>query len=313
MRDLFEKIYKDKGPLGKWAEQAEGYFVFPKLEGEISQLIRFYYSQVKQIKSDININLFPKAVVPVRGKWIDSLSIELTSIIDFINIKDVTLSGSLIDELGISNCRFAAYPNKNHKDNLLKVRIDGLTKSSSKKISANFLSVVGTNQTQNDLNYNGSSFTNNVSVNGSLNKFTYLASFGNRYVDGISAAKSDIPEKDPFSRFNTNLKIGYKISNAVNITVFGSYDKFKTDIDGFPAPTFTFADTNDEYVSEQSRFGIAPKFSYTNGSVQINAAYTKINRETISAFGSTNEAESFVFDAFNKYVFNKSIKQYNYF
>ena len=30
MADLFEKIYKDKGPLGKWAEQAEGYFVFPK-------------------------------------------------------------------------------------------------------------------------------------------------------------------------------------------------------------------------------------------------------------------------------------------
>ena len=27
--DLFDKIYKDKGPLGKWAEQTEGYFVFP--------------------------------------------------------------------------------------------------------------------------------------------------------------------------------------------------------------------------------------------------------------------------------------------
>ncbi|MDA0719613.1 MAG: aminotransferase class I/II-fold pyridoxal phosphate-dependent enzyme [Bacteroidetes bacterium] len=41
MRDLFDKIYKDKGPLGKWAEQAEGYFVFPKLEGEISNRMRF--------------------------------------------------------------------------------------------------------------------------------------------------------------------------------------------------------------------------------------------------------------------------------
>ena len=29
MKDLFEKIYRDKGPLGKWASQAEGYFVFP--------------------------------------------------------------------------------------------------------------------------------------------------------------------------------------------------------------------------------------------------------------------------------------------
>ena len=41
MRDLFDKIYKDKGPLGKWAEQAEGYFVFPKLEGPISNRMGF--------------------------------------------------------------------------------------------------------------------------------------------------------------------------------------------------------------------------------------------------------------------------------
>ena len=41
MKDLFEKIYKDKGPLGKWASQAEGYFVFPKLEGHISNRMKF--------------------------------------------------------------------------------------------------------------------------------------------------------------------------------------------------------------------------------------------------------------------------------
>jgi glycine C-acetyltransferase len=41
MKDLFDKIYKDKGPLGKWASQAEGYFVFPKLEGQISNRMKF--------------------------------------------------------------------------------------------------------------------------------------------------------------------------------------------------------------------------------------------------------------------------------
>lgn len=46
MRDLFDKIYKDKGPLGKWAEQAEGYFVFPKLEGEISNRMSFQGKEV---------------------------------------------------------------------------------------------------------------------------------------------------------------------------------------------------------------------------------------------------------------------------
>ena len=45
-RDLFEKIYKDKGPLGKWASLAEGYFVFPKLEGQISNRMKFQGKEV---------------------------------------------------------------------------------------------------------------------------------------------------------------------------------------------------------------------------------------------------------------------------
>ena len=52
MQDLFEKIYKNKGPLGKWASQAEGYFVFPKLEGPISN--RMYFKGKKVITWSIN-------------------------------------------------------------------------------------------------------------------------------------------------------------------------------------------------------------------------------------------------------------------
>ena len=179
-------------------------------------------------------------------------------------------------------------------------------KASSKKISANFLTVVGTNQTQDDLNYYGTSFTNNVSVNGSLEKFTYLASFGNRFAEGLSAFKGDNAEKDPFSSFNTNVKLGYEVSDAFEISTFGSYNKFKTDIDGFRSVSpYDFMDTNNRYISEQTRFGVSPKFTYHNGSVQVNAAITKIDRASISDFGETpTEAESFVVDAFNKYVFN---------
>ena len=46
MKDLFEKIYSDKGPLGKWANVAEGYFAFPKLEGEISNRMKFQGKEV---------------------------------------------------------------------------------------------------------------------------------------------------------------------------------------------------------------------------------------------------------------------------
>ncbi|MGC6421732.1 MAG: aminotransferase class I/II-fold pyridoxal phosphate-dependent enzyme [Flavobacteriaceae bacterium] len=46
MKDLFDRILENKGPLGKWADQAEGYFVFPKLEGPISNRMRFQGKEV---------------------------------------------------------------------------------------------------------------------------------------------------------------------------------------------------------------------------------------------------------------------------
>jgi len=46
MRDLFDRMRKDKGPLGKWADIAEGYFAFPKLEGPISNKMNFNGKEV---------------------------------------------------------------------------------------------------------------------------------------------------------------------------------------------------------------------------------------------------------------------------
>ncbi|MBT8243957.1 TonB-dependent receptor [Winogradskyella sp.] len=180
-------------------------------------------------------------------------------------------------------------------------------KSSKKAISASFLSVVGTNQSQDNDSYRAESFTNNVSVNGTLDKFTYVLGFGNQFTDGLSAAESATSEADQFSRYNLNLRVGYTFSDNFKVSAFGSVDDFRTDIDGFPAPAFTFADTNDEFLSNQKRIGISPEFNYKNGSFKVNAAYTDIERESISAFGGVTEAESIVIDAFNKYTFNDNI------
>jgi len=44
--DLFEKLLIDKGPLGKHGDVADGYFMFPKLEGEIAPRMRFRGKEV---------------------------------------------------------------------------------------------------------------------------------------------------------------------------------------------------------------------------------------------------------------------------
>lgn len=46
VKDLFERIQNNKGPLGKWASQAEGYYVFPKLEGELGPRMRFHGKEI---------------------------------------------------------------------------------------------------------------------------------------------------------------------------------------------------------------------------------------------------------------------------
>lgn len=39
--DLFEKLANNMGPLGMWADIAEGYWIFPKLEGELKSRMQF--------------------------------------------------------------------------------------------------------------------------------------------------------------------------------------------------------------------------------------------------------------------------------
>ena len=46
MSDLFDRMRRDRGPLGKWANVAEGYFAFPKLEGQISNRMKFNGKEV---------------------------------------------------------------------------------------------------------------------------------------------------------------------------------------------------------------------------------------------------------------------------
>ncbi len=40
-RDIFAKIQANKGPLGQYADDAEGYYIFPKLEGKLANRMRF--------------------------------------------------------------------------------------------------------------------------------------------------------------------------------------------------------------------------------------------------------------------------------
>ena len=44
--DIFDKIYRDKGPLGQYQQVGHGYFIFPKLEGELGPRMTFRGKEV---------------------------------------------------------------------------------------------------------------------------------------------------------------------------------------------------------------------------------------------------------------------------
>ncbi len=44
--DLFDRIRENRGPLGQYAEEAKGYYIFPKLEGELKPRMMFNGKEV---------------------------------------------------------------------------------------------------------------------------------------------------------------------------------------------------------------------------------------------------------------------------
>ncbi|MBE9489669.1 MAG: TonB-dependent receptor [Bacteroidetes bacterium] len=174
-----------------------------------------------------------------------------------------------------------------------------LKEASKNKIKANFISILGTNQSQNEDNYTIETFKNSVSVNGTLNKVNYLASFGHQFSDGLSAVSAG-SEADAFNSINGNLKLGYNFSEAFKTTVYGSFDKIKADFDD----GFLFIDADNRLTTDQYRIGLAQEYNYKNGSITLNTAYNNVERDIVSSFPSQFKSKGFVADLFNRYNFN---------
>ncbi|GAB4157183.1 MAG: TonB-dependent receptor [Winogradskyella sp.] len=174
-----------------------------------------------------------------------------------------------------------------------------LKEASKKTFNLNLRSTLGTNQSSDEDDYALEDFRNSVSVNGSLGKFNYLASFGQQFADGLSAIDNGT-ESDAFNSYNGNLKLGYKFNNAFRITAYGSVDNYKADFDD----GFSRMDANNISISKQYRLGLSPEFKYKKGSVTINAAFNDVEREIQSSFPTLFNAQSVVVDAFNRFNIN---------
>jgi len=175
-------------------------------------------------------------------------------------------------------------------------------KADKEGIKAVFTSVVGTNQPENDQDYDIADFNNSVALSGTLDKFTYRMAFNQQFADGLSAAITPENEKDPFSKYGLDVNLGYAINDNFSVNLFGNITDIESGFDGG-----SFADAPNFFNSKQSRLGLSSKFNYTKGSVNLNVAFSEYQREFISSFPSTPFSKNVVVDLYNKYTFNESL------
>jgi vitamin B12 transporter len=168
-------------------------------------------------------------------------------------------------------------------------------KSSNKPISASFTSTIGTNQSQGVDKYRAEEFTNSVNVNGTLGRFFYLATFNNRYVDGLSAIaapEGEEPfESDVFNSINTYVNLGLHLTENIRMSQFFSFNKFKTGYDNFD-----FTDANHLSESRQLRTGGNFEWKYKNGKYVFNDSYAWIERELSDNFPVKYDSRFYALD-----------------
>ncbi|WP_299157561.1 TonB-dependent receptor [uncultured Tenacibaculum sp.] len=160
----------------------------------------------------------------------------------------------------------------------------------------------GTNNSQESKN--GTIIQSNANVNGKINKFNYLVGFSSLQSNGFSAAKSENTnvefKDDSFKRIGTNLKLGYRVNKNFSIKAFGSYSEFDNNYDAG-----AFTDGNNFSEDMSYRVGISPEYKYGNGSIHINATYSKYKSDrTQTSFPGKSNGENYIVDAYVKHKFD---------
>lgn len=176
-------------------------------------------------------------------------------------------------------------------------------KASSKKAALQVQSTIGTNQTQSNQTYDVSQITNAIALSGSKSNFNYMLDFSSVNSNGLSAIVTDGNERDPFNNYNTSARFGYNSNDVFTASIKASHTKLSS----FYDEGYGNVDAPYQFLSEQNRFDTQLKYKYEQGSIHVNAAYSKFNSENISLYPGVFEARNTVVDAYHKYQYNNTL------
>lgn len=173
-----------------------------------------------------------------------------------------------------------------------------LKKPEKKPFAGSATWAFGSNQSQTDHNYRIDEIYNAYSVSGTAGKWNYLAALQFTNLEGLSAINTDKDEPDDFDRINTLARVGYIFNKSLNISLFGNFDRFKTDFD----ESFGLLDADFISESDNYRTGLNAVWKFGPHSLNFNGAYQSVDRDIDSNFPSRFNADTWVGDLFGKFV-----------
>jgi vitamin B12 transporter len=172
------------------------------------------------------------------------------------------------------------------------------TKKASESISVFIKKTWGTEQAENEPLNSVNAGNHNISLTGTAAGIGFLASYAERYSDGLSAVKDGTP--DAFNLTNLNVGFSGKIKEAVKWQLKWNSDEVSSDLDsGYP-----IEDADYKYGTSLNRYSLNTSYAYENGSLNLNAGFQQNDREYESPFTYGYESDNLNVDLYNKYIFN---------
>lgn len=171
------------------------------------------------------------------------------------------------------------------------------TKKSSKKLTVNLGSTIGTQQAANTAFNKISYLSNFANFSGTKDSFQYKLSLGSQNIYGLSSVDVGT-EIDPFIQTNFGFQLGRK-GKHLDWNLTFNKDHSGTSFDNvFGTPS----DNNSTLITDLERFSLSSTYAYDKGSLHTVLGLQNTDRVFAGGYNQTLKGSNLALDVFNKYI-----------
>ena len=171
------------------------------------------------------------------------------------------------------------------------------TKKSSKKLTVNLGSTIGTQQAANTAFNKISYLSNFANFSGTKDSFQYKLSLGSQNIYGLSSVDVGT-EIDPFIQTNFGFQLGRK-GKHLDWNLTFNKDHSGTSFDNvFETPS----DNNSTLITDLERFSLSSTYAYDKGSLHTVLGLQNTDRVFAGGYNQTLKGSNLALDVFNKYI-----------